>query len=176
MEAWREELYHHGILGQKWGHKNGPPYPLGASDHSASEKKAGWRKSLSQSIKDHKTKKKRQKAAAKARVAKKQKEEDLKKKEKNLRNPAWVKKHMDQLSDEDLIRARNRMNLENDARRAAISKMNAGKDYADFVLGYANTGIKAYNTVAKVYNATESGKKSPMTVIEGGDKDKKKNK
>lgn len=40
------ELYHHGILGQRWGRKNGPPYPLGASDHSASEKKAGWRKSL----------------------------------------------------------------------------------------------------------------------------------
>lgn len=39
-------LKHHGILGQKWGKKNGPPYPLDASDHSSSEKKAGWRKSL----------------------------------------------------------------------------------------------------------------------------------
>lgn len=39
-------LQHHGILGQKWGRKNGPPYPLDGSDHSASEKKAGWRKSL----------------------------------------------------------------------------------------------------------------------------------
>lgn len=34
-------LIHHGILGQKWGQKNGPPYPLGASDHSSAERKAG---------------------------------------------------------------------------------------------------------------------------------------
>lgn len=42
-------LYHHGILGQRWGRKNGPPYPLDASDHSKSEKIAGWRKSINKS-------------------------------------------------------------------------------------------------------------------------------
>lgn len=43
---YRNELYHHGIRGQKWGKKNGPPYPLKESAHSAAEKKANWKKSL----------------------------------------------------------------------------------------------------------------------------------
>ena len=38
-------LIHHGILGQKWGvrHKQ---YPLGASEHTSAEKKAGYKKSI----------------------------------------------------------------------------------------------------------------------------------
>lgn len=35
---YNEELAHHGIAGQKWGHRNGPPYPLDASAHSKAEK------------------------------------------------------------------------------------------------------------------------------------------
>lgn len=33
-----EYLAHHGILGQKWGTKNGPPYPLSGGDYSRTEK------------------------------------------------------------------------------------------------------------------------------------------
>lgn len=33
-------LVHHGILGQKWGQRNGPPYPLKGGDYTEREKKA----------------------------------------------------------------------------------------------------------------------------------------
>lgn len=35
-----ESLSHHGIEGQKWGVRNGPPYPLETKDYSPAEKKA----------------------------------------------------------------------------------------------------------------------------------------
>ncbi len=34
-------LSHHGIKGQKWGVRNGPPYPLGPSQHSTASKSSG---------------------------------------------------------------------------------------------------------------------------------------
>ena len=36
-------LYHHGIRGQRWGKRNGPPYPLKPSAHSEREKRLNSR-------------------------------------------------------------------------------------------------------------------------------------
>lgn len=41
------ELMHHGIRGQKWGQRQGPPYPLDIDEHSARERRDGWADSLS---------------------------------------------------------------------------------------------------------------------------------
>ena len=35
----RQILQHHGIFGQKWGRRNGPPYPIPDGKHSAAEKR-----------------------------------------------------------------------------------------------------------------------------------------
>jgi len=37
------ELYHHGIRGQKWGQRNGPPYPLKGGSYSPSERRKKYR-------------------------------------------------------------------------------------------------------------------------------------
>lgn len=57
----KDFLAHHGILGQKWGKQNGPPYPLKASDKSAAERKASGRQGYTPDEKYAKKLKKRSK-------------------------------------------------------------------------------------------------------------------
>lgn len=46
MEPYADELYHHGIRGQKWGVRNGPPYPL-KGDHYSHTKAKKYSKAIS---------------------------------------------------------------------------------------------------------------------------------
>lgn len=67
-EIEKNYLAHHGILGQRWHKRNGPPYPLDAGDHSKQEKEAGYKKSLNggrnEQLYDRKTRKRAAKEAA----------------------------------------------------------------------------------------------------------------
>lgn len=87
-------LSHHGILGQKWGKKLGPPYPLGSGSHSSSETKAAksagitvggssgtysgkkTKPSLIETIKQNSAKKKAEEEKKKAEEEKKKAEEE----------------------------------------------------------------------------------------------------
>lgn len=44
------ELYHHGIRGQRWGKRNGPPYPLKGGSYSASEIKKKYQQHLKNDV------------------------------------------------------------------------------------------------------------------------------
>ena len=81
------ELYHHGIEGQKWGRKNGPPYPLDPEDHSRAEFKANpaLRKQAKMAVKEEKAKRRaEQRSARRTEIATKllRKGDDKKIKEK----------------------------------------------------------------------------------------------
>ena len=47
MESIDTFIKHHGVLGQKHGVKNGPPYPLDEGDHSSSEESAAKKAGIS---------------------------------------------------------------------------------------------------------------------------------
>ena len=89
LDTFENALEHHGILGMKWGITNGPPYPLKAGAHNASEKKAGWQKSLSTA--SQKALKKAQKAIDSVEPVAKKAAKDVKQSVKKLktRHQAW---------------------------------------------------------------------------------------
>ena len=115
MPSSMSELYHHGIKGQEWGDRNGPPYPL---DSNASVQAKKKKKSLIRRIQD----KKKGKMLRKAKEAKKAEREE---KERIITsgNAVTVKQNMNKLSDEELARAVSRVEASDRLYNSAISKV-----------------------------------------------------
>lgn len=105
--------------------------------------------------------KKQEEQAERDRAAKEnEKEQRL----KNLRDPMWVQRHLKELTDDEIDIAITRFNKENTLRRARLNRLNAGKDYLDFIMGYGQTGLNA----AKLWKSMtdfnkDSKKKDPYT-------------
>jgi len=189
-------ISHHGILGQKWGSKNGPPYPISIGGHSSTQKKAAKAAGISVGKDSGKgsivklNNKKSPTPIEKARATKaanRQKKLEAEEHEKQRKAALasgdlnQVKKYAKESSAQELQDAINKANLMSAINKATAPKtvmkrIDSAMTALDTVNKWGTTGINTWNTVAKIYNSTHPGEK-PLTVIGGGggNKNDKKN-
>ena len=163
------ELYHHGILGQKWGVRR-------FQNEDGSLTDAGKRRYVGVivgGVKSYLKNKKRNKVLAEARakrqatLAAKKQHEAEKKDALESGDPTRIQNFQRELSNDELRYATDRIRLTETLRQQSEARIQTGMDKAedllnkiDRVRGMAEKGINAYNTYAKVHNsfATEDNK------------------
>lgn len=128
--TYEEYLLHSGILGMRWGHRNGPPYPLSRRNMSAAERRAN---PVSSS--------------------------DSKEGSKKVSNPKTVQietetgtktvsnnKPIKQMSDKELDQSINRMKKEKEYRQLSAQDITKGSAWVKGFLGV--TGAAFLSTLA----------------------------
>lgn len=140
-----KELTHHGILGQKWGIRR-------FQNKDGSLTKAGQRRLEKQQRAEEEARKKAEEAKAEY---KRQKTAALK-----SGTAADVLKFKGDLTKEEMNEALSRIQWEQNMKSIADKEVSSGKSKADGffktvgnVTDYTNTTLKAYNTVANIFNA-----------------------
>lgn len=135
MNSERNYLIHYGILGQKWGKRNGPPYPLSSEQQSSSERKAKAGRWFNPTVKGGKDK---PNISPAEKIAKESKNisdssKDILNKFKSS-NSNQSSKAAQKMSDEELRRAINRIELERRYDSLTREDTKDGFDIASLVL------------------------------------------
>lgn len=170
-------LAHHGILGMRWGKKNGPPYPLG-SDKSTGKRLKSTSGRITRKRKKALKKARKVRAANQKRKLKEQQNLEATKKSKEeiikTKDIKAMSKNLDQFSNQEINDMLTRLDTEKRLREkvAQIEKANTskGKRLKDFVKENVKSGAKAgvssvLKTVSK--NAIKMGSKKLVKEMVG---------
>ena len=178
-----EELTHSGVKGQRWGVRNGPPYPLSKDISTGSRLKSTSSGKKSGGIRGYlqtrKLKKKKQAALEKARQTK---AENAQRKQTAEEHAAEVKKILEsgdrnkiksiasEVPYSDLNNALQKADLmaklnAQTAPKTAWDKFDNTKNKLDKVIGYYQTGAKTWNVIAQLYNSKQSDASKQMTYL-----------
>lgn len=150
-----DELYHHGILGQKWGVRRFQNRDGSLTD--AGKKRYGINPIMA--IKDARTKSKRKKALEKARKTRElnkiAKEDITEKKKEWVKSAKTLSEHIDEFTNEEISEALTRLRLLDQVEEMKFNRVKRGVNY---ISQFGNTAksineiSKMISTVNKTYN------------------------
>lgn len=163
MDSYEDYLQHWGILGMKWGQRNGPPYPLNSRQMNASERKQNVAKGDDPKTRKLKAeneklklqladKKKAEKLAAKAYKLEKKALKEVDKQFKDSDSRKLVKKKARDLDDAELQTAINRFKKEQEFRSyQPVGVVTRGARFVKAVIASAGSKYitNLFDTVAK---------------------------
>lgn len=186
-DYYSEFLEHHGIDGQKWGHRNGPPYPLAFSKHSKAEKKA--MRSGDSTVYGKKKKIKKSKETTHLRDYTRMTDDEREQAKRQAVRRGDVKetnKNRDYFSDKDIQDVINRYDLNKSLSKRSVEDIKTSADRIqqafktmDTVKTGAEKALAVWNATANIINTftdMDLPVSKPNNDNNGNNKNKNKNK
>lgn len=186
-DYYSEFLEHHGIDGQKWGHRNGPPYPLAFSKHSKAEKKA--MRSGDSTVYGKKKKIKKSKETTHLRDYTRMTDDEREQAKRQAVRRGDVKetnKNRDYFSDKDIQDVINRYDLNKSLSKRSVEDIKTSADRIqqafktmDTVKTGAEKALAVWNATANIINTftdMDLPVSRPNNDNNGNNKNKNKNK
>lgn len=159
------ELYHHGRLNQRWGVRNGPPYPLSrATVQKAYSKK---RRGPLEYLKERREKKEAEKRSEEEKKTAEEKSRRAADKERVLRegSATEVLQYVNELTPQEFQNAINRIKWTNELRRLSAEESDQGWKAMDRTMkkvgnvkDWARTGVDLYKTLDEAMKLSSKDK------------------